>query len=113
MMIDLCTQDLFFQAKIRGLLGGLPAAVRSRGPASPPPEPADLTILDLGLPIGAVRSEIAAAGTRPVIAFGPHVARDLLAEARALGCAAVLSHGALEKQLRPTVSRLLGLPEPF
>lgn len=110
MTIDICTRDLFFIAKLRALLAGLPAEVRSRTPGAASARPADLTILDLGLPLEIVRAEIVAAEGHPVIAYGPHVATDLLAQARDFGCAAVLTHGALEQRLRPTAIRLLALP---
>lgn len=111
MEIEIVCADLFLVSRVRGALAGLPVRISQRRPATPPALQADLRIVDMSAGLLCLREEIESSHGRPVIAFGPHVARDLFAGARSLGCAAVLSHGALGVRLRPAVTRLLPLEE--
>jgi DNA-binding NarL/FixJ family response regulator len=57
---------------------------------------ADVVVVDLGVrgALHAVRSLRAAGSTARVVAYGSHVERDLLTEARAAGCDRVLARSA-------------------
>lgn len=109
MEIEIVCADLLLVSRIRGVLQGLPVRISQRRPGSPANGLADLRIVDMSPGLVQLRAEIEGSEGRPVIAFGPHVARELFAGARALGCAQVLSHGALGARLRPTVMRLLAV----
>jgi DNA-binding NarL/FixJ family response regulator len=57
---------------------------------------ADVVVVDLGVQgaLDAVRSLRADGSTARVVAYGSHVERELLAEARAAGCDRVLARSA-------------------
>ncbi|HZW10534.1 MAG TPA: hypothetical protein VFF69_11585 [Phycisphaerales bacterium] len=72
----------------------------------------DLETGDLGLEL--IRRARAAGSARPglaVVAFGPHVAADLFAAARAAGADRVLARGAFSDRL-PELLRALSEPGP-
>ena len=76
------TRDLFFRAKLEGLIKSAGARVASR-------EPAALAVVELGTPAALERvRELAASGIR-VVAFGSHVDADTLRAAREAGAEAV------------------------
>jgi len=76
------TADLFFRAKLEGL-------IRAAGYTPVRTPPAALAVVDLGRPDAVERvAELIAAGVK-VLAFGSHVRADELRRARELGAAAV------------------------
>ena len=75
----------------------------------------DVVILDLqGLAeppqaaIGRLRADLAAGPPVKIVAFGPHVATDLLAEARAAGADAVVSRGEILGSFAAVIERVRG-----
>jgi CheY-like chemotaxis protein len=76
-------------------------------------EPIALVAIDLrtpGLDIGGVARQIRDAAPQAVIlAGGPHVQRDLLAAAAAVGCDEVVTRGQFEGRLDALVARLMAV----
>lgn len=110
-------RDLFFGVRARDVAAAcgcelalvrgaaeLRAGVRERPPA--------LIILDLsvpGLPVGEI---VAAAGSIPVLAFGPHMDAAAWKAARAAGMARVVSNSAFANRLPLLLNELIGAPIP-
>jgi hypothetical protein len=111
--------DLMVTSRLAGLAGGCQASLATlRSPAAPAGAgPYDLVLLDLqGLPGDAAglvhETRRLIAGLQPVaggepalIAFGPHVAKQRLEEARAAGADAAISRGELLGAFPDIVSR--------
>jgi hypothetical protein len=88
----LLTADLFFRAKLEGVVH----AAQARVVTSPP---AEVAVVELGRADAHERiRELAAAGS-DVLAFGSHLRADALREARALGAVA-LPNAEVEQALR-------------
>jgi hypothetical protein len=88
----LLTADLFFRAKLEGVVH----AAQARVVTSPP---AEVAVVELGRADAHERiRELAAAGSA-VLAFGSHLRADALREARALGAVA-LPNAEVEQALR-------------
>lgn len=112
MIVEIVCRDILFITRLEGLLQGLELEFTHRTPPGVHgngPQPA-LGIIDLALGSDALRQE-ALSANHPLIAFGPHVATDLLAEAKSLGCRVVLTRSALAARLRPSVIALLELAD--
>ena len=114
--ILLITSDLMVSSRIAGAAAPIPATVEAIGPAAAPRGgPFDLIIVDLqtaGRGVTELVSrarEIAAAqeAIRPakIVAFGPHVAVDRLAEAEAAGADLVVPRGEVIQALPAVVER--------
>jgi len=100
--ILLVAADLMVGSRIVGLASGCGAAVEQRRDADATGGPFDLAIVD----VQALREEPAAAFARlraestterplRIVAFGPHVATQLLEQAGAAGADEVVSRGEL------------------
>ena len=106
-------------SRIAGLAATIPATVETLSPASRAPSggPFDAILVDLQVPAktatmlveaakGIVARQIEAGGhAARVIAFGPHVAVDRLAEAAAAGADLVVSRGELLSGLPRLLAR--------
>jgi len=89
----MATRDLFFRSK-------LGAVVQAAGAAQTRDEAAcDLAVLELGIAGVAERIRILVGRGVPVLAFGSHVAADVLREAREAGAVAV-PNSQVEARLR-------------
>lgn len=111
-MILYCASDLVWATRIRRLADdlGLPCRpvrdsemLRARLAEAP----ADALIVDLEAEAAEAVLR-AATDPRPgrIVAFGPHVARDLLQAARDLGADEVFTRGAFEAKLPEILTRL-------
>lgn len=119
--ILLVSPDLLSTSRIAGLARPLPAQVETlRSLDDTPRGPHDLVLLDLqavpgdpAVVVARLRSIIeaqrAASGSHAkLVAFGPHVAKERLAEAQAAGADAVVSRGELLGAFPALVKRWLG-----
>jgi hypothetical protein len=120
--ILLVSPDLLSTSRIAGLARPLPAQVETLRSLDDTPHggPHDLVLLDLqtvpgdpAVVVARVRSIIEAqradsGRTAKLVAFGPHVAKDRLAEAQAAGADAVVSRGELLGAFPALVKRWLG-----
>src|SRR5437870_213159 len=94
----LLTDDLIFSTKVTGTAAGLGLRLRVAGSATVAldcmaEDSPRCVILDLALgnlTADGIRSIVAAAGERSVIAFGSHVDTERLEAARAAGCRDVM-----------------------
>lgn len=86
------TTDLFFRAKLDGL-------IRSCGCQPTRVPPADVAVIELGKPDALQRIGVLADAGIPVLAFGSHVAADALRAAREAGAVAV-PNSQVESRLR-------------
>ena len=119
--ILLVTSDLMVSSRIAGRATALPATVETVGPAAAPRGgPFDLIVVDLQTAgrgaaelVSRARDLAAAqAELRParIVAFGPHVAVDRLAEAKAAGADLVVTRGEAIESLAAVVERVRSLP---
>ena len=115
--ILLVTSDLMVASRIAGAAGPIPATVESIGPAADPKGgPYDVIVVDLQTAgrgatelVSRVKTIAAAqAHLRPakIVAFGPHVAIDRLAEAQAAGADLVVTRGEALQSLPAVVNRV-------
>lgn len=115
--ILLVTSDLMVASRIGGAAARIPATVESMGPAATPRGgPYDVIVVDLetgrrgAAELVARAREIAAAqaALRParIVAFGPHVAVERLAEATAAGADLVVTRGEALQSLAAVVHRV-------
>ena len=101
----LVSPDLMVTSRLAGLAREVPARIetlRSLDGAADEPRNCRLAIIDLGaiegdpaVIIARVRSILGAAADTVVAAFGPHVARQRLDDARAAGADHVVSRGEI------------------
>ncbi len=121
--ILLITSDLMVSSRIAGAAAGIPATVASVGPAAEPGGgPFDVIVVDLEAGrrsaadlVGRARRIVASqAELRParIVAFGPHVAVDRLAEAKAAGADLVVTRGEALQSLPSVVHRVRSGPPP-
>lgn len=121
--ILLITSDLMVSSRIAGAAAGIPATVASVGPAAEPGGgPFDVIVVDLEAGrrsaadlVGRARQIVATqAELRParIVAFGPHVAVDRLAEAMAAGADLVVTRGEALQSLPSVVHRVRTGPPP-
>ena len=115
--ILLITSDLMVASRIAGAAAPIPATAESIGPAADPKGgPYDVIVVDLQT-AGRGATELvsrartiaeAQAHLRPakIVAFGPHVAVDRLAEAGRAGADLVVSRGELLGALPAVVDRV-------
>lgn len=115
--ILLISSDLMVSSRIAGAAAAIPGTVEAIGPAATPRGgPYDVIVVDLQCAgrgaaelVGRAR-EIAAprVGGRPagIVAFGPHVAHERLAEAASAGADLVVSRGELLGALPGIVERV-------
>jgi len=131
--ILLITSDLMVASRIAGAAAAIPATVESAGPAATPRGgPFDVIVVDLQTAgrsardlVGRARSIAAAEADQPakadhpaeaekpaarIVAFGPHVATDRLAEAREAGADLVVSRGEALESLPSVVDRVRSGP---
>lgn len=120
--ILLVSPDLLATSRIAALARPLPARVETLRSldAEPPAGPFDLVLLDLqGLPGDAAvivaraaklieRQQGEAGRGAKIVAFGPHVHKDRLADAQAAGADAAVSRGELLGSFPGLVRRWLG-----
>ena len=115
--ILLVTSDLMVASRIAGAAGPIPATVESIGPAADPKGgPYDVIVVDLQTagrgdrfhPGDEFGRAAAQAHLRPakIVAFGPHVAIDRLAEAQAAGADLVVTRGEALQSLPAVVNRV-------
>jgi hypothetical protein len=78
----LLTRDLFFRARLEGVIRAAGRAPVSQGTA-------ELAVIELADAESVERVRALVAGGTPVVAFGAHVRRELLQGARAAGADAV------------------------
>lgn len=99
-------RDLMFAARIRSVAEGAVVVQRASGLAEAVGSGTRLVLVDLEAP-GALEalSEVGerARGAR-VVAFGPHVAEEKLAAARAAGADTVLTRGRFVRELGELVA---------
>ncbi len=120
--ILLVSPDLLATSRIAALARPLPARVETLRSldGEPPAGPFDLVLLDLqGLPGDAAvivaraaklveRQQDDAGRAAKIVAFGPHVHKDRLADAHAAGADAAVSRGELLGSFPGLVRRWLG-----
>lgn len=115
--ILLITSDLMVSSRIVGAAAAIPATVAAVGPAAEPGGgPFDVIVVDLEAGrrtaadlVGRARQIVASQGAlRParIVAFGPHVAVDRLAEAKAAGADLVVTRGEALQSLAAVVHRV-------
>ena len=92
------TRDLFFRAKIDGL-------VRAAGCRTTRALPADVAVVELGSTTAITRIRTLVGSGVSVLAFGSHVAADALREARDAGAQAV-PNSQVERVLQATLADL-------
>lgn len=92
------TRDLFFRAKIDGL-------VRAAGCRTTRALPADVAVVELGSADAVARVRTLVESGVSVLAFGSHVAVDALREAREAGAQAV-PNSQVERALQATLADL-------
>jgi hypothetical protein len=103
MSVVVLAPDLMDRSKITAVAPGA-VTVRDATGLVAATSAGDLVVVDLSRPgVLAVLSEVSRIGAR-VIGFGSHVDRELLAAARAAGCAEVLTRSAFFSR----VGELLG-----
>jgi hypothetical protein len=120
-MILYLAADLIWATKIKGTAEALGIAARpvrslEMLEARLADSPVAAVVLDLDKPeealafIGRLRGEKASAGERQikVLAWGPHVATDLLAAAKAAGADMVMTRGAFDHKLSEILVSLAG-----
>ncbi len=95
----LLTADLFFRAKLDGI-------VRSAGARVVTSLPADLAVVELERPDASARIRQLVDGGVGVLSFGSHVRARALREARALGAVAV-PNAEIEQALRRALRELV------
>lgn len=116
--ILLVTSDLMVASRIAGAAGPIPATLESMGPAAEPKGgPYDVIVVDLqsagrgatDLVSRAKAIADAQIHLRPakIVAFGPHVAVDRLAEASAAGADLVVTRGEALQSLPAVVNKVL------
>ena len=91
-VVLLLTRDLFFRARLEGVVRTAGCTPVSRGPAG-------LAVVELADAASVERVRALVAGGTPVVAFGAHVHGELLRAARAVGVDAVANAG-IEAWLR-------------
>jgi|LakMenEpi03Aug12_release.lakeMendotaPanAssembly.Ray.scaffolds.fasta_scaffold66163_3 DNA-binding NarL/FixJ family response regulator len=112
--ILLVSPDLMVGSRLAGLVRAAGGSLEQRHAATAAAAGFDVVILDLqGLPgPAAVIAGLRVAGpdgTAPkIVAFGPHVATALLAEARAAGADAVVSRGEILGSFAAVLERVSG-----
>jgi DNA-binding response OmpR family regulator len=109
MEIVLLSNDLMVVSRVTGAASVSGAAVRVAANAAAASEhlaerPAELVVIDLGLPALELDSFVSGIKTNTersaqVIAFGPHVHAERLAAAQTAGCDVVLSRGQFFAQV--------------
>lgn len=118
--ILLLSPDLMVSSRIAGLASSIPATVESLGPAASAPRGGPFAVIVVDLQVNGrtatalverakgFRDAQAAAGAAPagIVAFGPHVAVDRLAEASEAGADLVVSRGELLGALPAVVDRV-------
>lgn len=118
--ILLLSPDLMVSSRIAGLAATIPATVESLGPASQAPRGGPFAVIVVDLQVNGlsasvlverakgIRDSQTAAGQPPagIVAFGPHVAVDRLAEASQAGADLVVSRGELLGALPAVVDRV-------
>lgn len=118
--ILLLTPDLMVSSRIAGIAATVPASVESLGPASNGPRGGPFAAILVDLQVNgrsaaalvaralALRdAQQAAGGVRAgVVAFGPHVAVDRLAEAAEAGADLVVSRGEILGALPAVLERV-------
>jgi DNA-binding response OmpR family regulator len=118
MTILFLTADLMFSSRVAGAAARLgmslktaatPAALMELFAA----EPISLVVIDLSSPrldlpglIGELKTS--ANTPRAIIAYGPHVHENRLAEAAAAGCDEVLSRGQFSARMEETLAKWRG-----
>ncbi len=118
--ILLLTPDLMVSSRVAGIAAAIPATIEALGPAASSPRggPFQLIVVDLQVTgrtatalveraKGFRDAQLAAGGERAgIVAFGPHVAVDRLAEAAESGADLVVSRGELLGALPAVVERV-------
>src|SRR5690242_20501208 len=109
MTVLFLTTDLMFTSRLAGVAARLGVALRTAGtPAAltelVAAEPDSLVLIDLtlsGLDPRTLVAELKASTTPPrtIVAYGPHVHENRLAEAAAAGCDEVLTRGQFSAQM--------------
>lgn len=111
--ILLVSPDLMLTSRVAGLARDLPARVETLRSleADPSGGPYDLVLLDTGsiqgdpaVMLTRIRAILGTSPT-PIAAFGPHVHRDRLSQARDAGADHVVSRGELLGGFGPLVAR--------
>lgn len=101
-VVWLISDDLFFLPAVEGHAkrAGLKCEMVSRPGEKPLPEDFRGALIDLQSPVDWKPFVARALAERPnakFVAFGPHVAGDLLKDAAAAGCSAVVTKGQLHR----------------
>ena len=118
--ILLLSPDLMVSSRIAGVAAAIPATVEALGPAAAAPRGGPFAVIVVDLQVNGrtatalvdrakgFRDAQAAAGAEraAIIAFGPHVAVDRLAEAGEAGADLVVSRGELLGALPAVVERV-------
>ena len=118
--ILLLTPDLMVSSRIAGIAAGIPATVETLGSAAASPRGGPFQVIVVDLQVngqtatalverarGFRESHAVAGGERAaIIAFGPHVAVDRLAEAADAGADLVVSRGELLGALPAVIERV-------
>jgi len=118
--ILLLSPDLMVSSRIAGLAAAIPATVEVLGPTAPSPRGGPFQVIIVDLQAGSRTAgalverakgfrdaQLASGGDRAaIVAFGPHVAVDRLAEAAEAGADLVVSRGELLGALPAVVERV-------
>ena len=118
--ILLLSPDLMVSSRIAGLAASIPASVESLGPAALTPRGGPFAVIVVDLQVNGLTAtalverakglrdaQTAIGGARAgIVAFGPHVAVDRLAEATRAGADLVVSRGELLGALPAVVDRV-------
>ena len=118
--ILLLSPDLMVSSRIAGLAAAIPATVETLGPAAGTPRSGPFAVIVVDLQVngqsatallerakGFRDTQMTAGAERAaIIAFGPHVAVDRLAEASAAGADLVVSRGEMLGALPAVVERV-------
>ncbi|MGB0766787.1 MAG: hypothetical protein ACPGYV_03655 [Phycisphaeraceae bacterium] len=122
-MIVYCCADLIFATKVRSTCDALGVVSRPARDAEmlqkrldriddgKPNEPVSLVLvdLDIGEPaLELIQTARTHDGSLPVIAWGPHVAVDLLSQAGGAGASEVMTRGSFTSKLPEIVSSFRG-----
>ncbi len=118
MTIVYLTTDLMFTSRVGGVAARLGMTLKTAGtPAalmeSLAAQPDSIVLLDLTLSDLDPRALVAelkaiARPPRSIIAYGPHVHQDRLAEAAAAGCDEVLTRGQFSARMEETLAKWRG-----
>ena len=118
--ILLLSPDLMVSSRIAGVAAAIPATVETLGPAAGTPRSGPFAVIVVDLQVngqsatallerakGIRDGQTAGGGVRAgIVAFGPHVAVDRLAEASAAGADLVVSRGEMLGSLSAVVERV-------